>query len=399
MSSGPYNTAASYGSVTRALHWLTATLVLTEIPLGLFANSLPVSNDAELARVSFYFSLHKTLGVTIFFVALMRIIWALRQPRPAAMHPDRKFETFLATAVHWSLYLALVLVPLTGWISHAASSGFAPVWGPLGQNLSFVQKSDYTAQVFGNLHVLFGKVLAISLLLHLAGAVKHLLIDRDGTFARMWSGRPSGPDAAMPPNTTAPAIAALGAYTAAITLGLALTQFATAPSPPIPSSRLSDKGTSWFVQDGAIRITVRQLGSDVSGVFSDWTASIEFNPVSGTGTVDVTIAIASLSLGQVTANALGPEIFDARSHPTASFVAEIVPEDETFLANGELSLKGATVPLALPFSLRLQDGTAHMIGATTVDRRDFDIGDNYADENNVGFTVVISVELTAIRGG
>ena len=165
MSSGPLNTATSYGSVARVLHWLTALLILTEIPLGLIANRLPVSNDVELARAAQYFSLHKTVGVTIFAVALVRIAWALCQPRPAALHPERSIATFAASAVHWSLYLALVLVPLTGWISHAASTGFAPIWAPIGQTLPFVPKSEGVAQIVGSLHVLFGRVLAVSLLL------------------------------------------------------------------------------------------------------------------------------------------------------------------------------------------------------------------------------------------
>ena len=84
------NTARSYGSVERTLHWLTALLILTAIPLGLYASDLPYATGAELARKAQVFSLHKTVGVTAFFVALIRIVWALTQtptrpdpPRPA----------------------------------------------------------------------------------------------------------------------------------------------------------------------------------------------------------------------------------------------------------------------------------------------------------------------------
>lgn len=397
MSPGSYNTASTYGSVARAFHWLTALLILTEIPLGLYANRLPVSDGEALARAAFYFSAHKSLGVVIFVVALARIVWALRQPQPADQHPDRTVETLAASAVHWSLYLALVLVPLTGWLSHAASTGFAPIWGPIGQTLPLVPKSDATAHVFATLHVLFGKVLAVSILLHVAGALKHLLIDRDATFARMWSGKPSPAEANEAPKSIVAVLTALGAYTAAICVGLALGMFAPPVSSTVPTTRLPDRETGWAVQDGAIRITVRQLGSDVTGEFGDWSASIDFDPATGTGSVDVTIAIASLTLGQVTANALGTDFFDAQTHPTATFLADIAPDGQDFLATGQLTIKGSTVPVALPFSLQIEDNEARMTGTASVDRRDFGIGSNYSDESSVGFTVSIGIELLARR--
>ncbi|MBT8474330.1 MAG: cytochrome b/b6 domain-containing protein, partial [Alphaproteobacteria bacterium] len=132
------NTATRYGGVAKTFHWLTALLILTALPLGVIANGAPFETDAEIARKIWLFSLHKTVGVTAFFVALARIAWALTQPKPAALHPDRRFETRLAETVHWLLYASLVLVPLSGWLHHAAATGFAPIWWPFGQTLPFV---------------------------------------------------------------------------------------------------------------------------------------------------------------------------------------------------------------------------------------------------------------------
>ena len=69
--------ATTYGTVTKTFHWLTALFILTIIPLGAIANRLPYETDAQLALKAQLFSLHKTLGVIIFIVALARIIWAL----------------------------------------------------------------------------------------------------------------------------------------------------------------------------------------------------------------------------------------------------------------------------------------------------------------------------------
>ena len=74
------NTSTRYGAFSKSFHWLTALLILTLIPLGLFAKNLPYETQEELARKAWFFSLHKTLGVTVFFVAFLRILWALSQP-------------------------------------------------------------------------------------------------------------------------------------------------------------------------------------------------------------------------------------------------------------------------------------------------------------------------------
>ena len=121
------NTSQRYGSVTKTFHWLTALLILSLIGLGLFAEDLPYQTDAELARKAWFFSLHKTLGVLAFFVALMRILWAVSQPKPGLLNADKPMESFLAELVHWLLYGSLVIVPLSGWIGHAAASPSAQI--------------------------------------------------------------------------------------------------------------------------------------------------------------------------------------------------------------------------------------------------------------------------------
>lgn len=87
------NTAQRYGGVTKSFHWLTALMILTLIGLGLYAD-LPTATDAELAHKAWTFSLHKTLGVATFFVALARILWALSQLKPGLLHADRRAEAF-----------------------------------------------------------------------------------------------------------------------------------------------------------------------------------------------------------------------------------------------------------------------------------------------------------------
>jgi cytochrome b561 len=107
------NTLTSFGTVTRSFHWLTALVILTAMPLGLIANNLS-SGPESIALKAQLFSLHKTIGVVAFFLGVARILWASSQTRPVPLHPDRRLETLLAEAVHWLLYLSLVIVPLSG---------------------------------------------------------------------------------------------------------------------------------------------------------------------------------------------------------------------------------------------------------------------------------------------
>ena len=86
------NSKQRYGGVAKGFHWLTALLILTLIPLGLYAHQLPHDTAEQLARKAWLFSLHKTVGVTVFFTALLRILWAITQEKPRLLHPDRKLE-------------------------------------------------------------------------------------------------------------------------------------------------------------------------------------------------------------------------------------------------------------------------------------------------------------------
>lgn len=186
------NTADSYGSVTKAFHWLTVLLIIVLIPLGLVVHSMAenlrgpaigVTPD-YLMRTIWLFSFHKTLGVAVFFVALARVLWSILQPKPNPLS-NNTAQTMLADLVHWLLYGTLILTPLAGWAHHAATIGFSPIWWPFGQSLPLIPKSESLAATFAGLHVVMISLLCLSILLHIAGALKHQFVDHDATLRRM----------------------------------------------------------------------------------------------------------------------------------------------------------------------------------------------------------------------
>ena len=386
----------TYGTVTKVFHWLTAALILAIIPLGIIASDLGYDTNEQLAQKAYLFSWHKTLGVAVFFVALLRILWALGHAKPGPLHPERKAETLLAETIHWLLYAALVITPLTGWIAHAATTGFAPIWWPFGQSLPFVPKDDGVAHVFDSLHWVFGKVMIGALILHIAGALKHALIDRDATLRRMWFGTAPMPETA---HHRAPAAAPLlAAAIVAIGVGAAFALPKEEEAAP-QTAALEQVASDWSVQDGTLAISVTQFGNVVQGSFADWTAAIAFDPQAETdaGQVDVTVSIGSLTLGSVTDQAMGADFFNAAEFPTATFSAPITRTADGYVADGTLTLKGQTAPVTLPFTLTMDGDTATMQGSTTLDRMDYGIGGTMSDESNLGFGVVVDVALTARR--
>ncbi len=390
------NTDTRYGSVAKTFHWLTALLIFALIPTGIIANGMPFATPEELAEKARLFSIHKTLGVTLFTVAVLRILWALIQPKPAPLHPDRKGEQFLAATAHWLLYGSLVLVPLSGWVHHASTEGFAPILWPFGQNLPFVPKSEALAGVTASLHIIFERVLVVALFLHIVGALKHHFFDRDVTLKRMWFGTAEGGVAGVKPGKALPVAAALGAWVLALGIGASMGLFNGHESTS-QAVALAEVESDWQVESGTLSMTVNQLNSDVTGTFGDWTAAITFDEKAEgvMGDVEVTIAIPSLTLGSVTQEALKPEYFNADAHPTASFVAEISRAETGYLATGTLTIKDTAVPVQLPFDLAIDGDRAQMTGGLTVDRRDFGVGPE--SESSVKHPVVISVDLVATR--
>ena len=406
------NTPTTYGSVAKTFHWLTALLILAAIPLGIIANDLAhqVSNpdiavsETTVQWAATLFSAHKTIGLAVFFVALARILWAFGQSKPGLLNGDHKVEAWLAETVHWLLYGSLVAVPLTGWVHHAATTGFAPIWWPFGQNLPFVPKDAYVADLTGVLHYILQWILIGTIVLHIVGAFKHHVIDRDATLRRMLPGHSPGQPTETQPGHGLPVMTALALWAAILggagALGWLPLERAPMTETAATAPSLESVQGEWQVQNGTLEITVLQMGSDVTGSFADWTADISYSETPDAtgkhGEVTVVISIGSLTLGSVTDQAMGAEYFNAENFPTARFNADLIATDQGHVARGTLTIRDQSVPIEMPFDLTIDGGSATAQGRLSVDRRDFNVGSN--DTGSLGADVDIRFDLTANRG-
>ena len=179
-----HNTDECYGIVAQSLHWLVAALVFTQLSLGLYAASLPVS----LARLQ-WLSRHKSLGLAILALVLLRLAWRSlnRAPTPPNSIPD--WQRRAAAAIHWLLYALLVLAPLAGWM-HASAAGLSVNWFGLFQVPDLLPKEPELGEFLKVVHRSCVVLLAILLLCHVGGAVRHAVVLRDGVMHRMLPWQP-----------------------------------------------------------------------------------------------------------------------------------------------------------------------------------------------------------------
>jgi len=407
------NTDHSFGMVTKTLHWLMFLMVLTVIPLGLVAVDMAqelrnpdiVSTGDDFTRTFLLFSLHKSLGLTIFLTALVRILWALIQPKPGLLNADRPVEAFVAKTVHWLLYGSLLLVPLTGWLTHAATSGFAPIWWPFGQSLPFVPKDDALAITLAGVHMVLERVLVLSIFLHIIGALKHHFVDRDATLRRMLPGGRNIPPPPAQVQSRAPILVAVALWAAALGLGVGFGFIA--PWKAVPPSAMAQEpapveqaGSPWQVTDGQVQFTLTRLGAQFEGSFADWTANIHFTDdpdAQVLGRVEVTINIASLVLGAFSQQAMGPDYFDADFFPQASFSGDITRTETGYLATGPMTLRDTSLIIALPFDLTFAGASATMTGHIALNRLDFGVAAQIADDATLGWNVDVAIQLSATQ--
>jgi len=382
------NTKTRYGTVARTLHWAVAVLILAGFALGLWGKFTPrTAETVEMLKT--IYSAHKTIGIAVLGLAILRVIWAVTQPRPVPLHPERKLETFAAETAHWVLYAALFILPLSGWVMHAAEDGFAPIWWPFGQDLPFVPKSHVVAGQAATVHWAAGIVLGLTLAAHIAGAFKHALIDRDSTLARMCFGTEAGSISDSARHSVAASAAAV--IWAAV---VATAVFAVQPTGSTVAAPETADG-AWQVQEVDVAFPVTQFGSDVTGHFRSVLPDITFDPSTGTGAVRVVIDTGSLDLGSVTDQAQGAEFFDVAQFPQAVFEGAVAPSEGGYAATGTLTILGQTQDVALPFTLTAEGDAQRMTGQVALDRRDFGLGVGYGDESTVGFGVTVDVTVLA----
>jgi cytochrome b561 len=178
-------TAIRYSGVAIALHWLIAAAIVAQLAVGLWMVRAMQQLDSRMAAFQAY-QWHKSLGLTILVLSLARLGWRLAHPPPALPDTVTRFERIAARSVHWLLYALTIAIPLIGWAMVSASPLQIPTlifgwfqWPHLPWFSASVEPALKSAHRWAA-YLMIGL-----LVLHIAAALKHHFVNRDGVLRRM----------------------------------------------------------------------------------------------------------------------------------------------------------------------------------------------------------------------
>lgn len=173
------NTDLKYGSVSKFFHWLVFLLVLTLILVGFFWEN---AGDIRFTLIN----VHKLVGLLTMLIVVLRAIWMLSNRKPQIPNAKR-WEKIVEHCVHGMIYLALIGMPISGWIMVTAA-GRPPKL--LGQMFAMpgIPQSGELAGVAADVHLVLAWVLITLVSLHILAALKHHFVDKDIVLKRMLPG-------------------------------------------------------------------------------------------------------------------------------------------------------------------------------------------------------------------
>jgi cytochrome b561 len=176
--------AGRYTSVAIALHWAIAALVIAQVAWGWWMLGIPKQPPGPRVDA---FNLHKSVGLAILALMLVRIIWRIGH-RPPASPPLPAWQAAAARATHLLLYAALLVQPIAGYLG-SAWSGYPVKFFGLALP-AWAAKDAALKELMSGVHLATSWVIVVAVGLHVVAALKHAFIDRDGLLARMGIGRP-----------------------------------------------------------------------------------------------------------------------------------------------------------------------------------------------------------------
>jgi cytochrome b561 len=171
-----------YTPIARALHWVTAALVLTMMPIG-----IAMANANFGAAQDALYHVHRSIGALLIPIAIVRLLYRSGHPAPPLPIDVPAIQQFAAHATHWGLYALLIVQPLVGWI--ATSAYRAPVLFFWLFEIPPIWPEDraFSEKMFAA-HRFLGIAMALLICAHIAGALYHHFIRKDRVLVRMVSG-------------------------------------------------------------------------------------------------------------------------------------------------------------------------------------------------------------------
>jgi cytochrome b561 len=182
------NASRTYTATAKWLHWIMATLIIVASIIGIYAASLHYGIDAVHDKEKAgWITAHKQIATITLFLIVIRILWRVTHKPPEFLGMSPIMVKF-AHLGHFVLYALMLAVPISGWANSSAGGHPIPVaW--LFTIPGLIDKNPAVGPYLVTLHEYLGWTIVVVVLAHIAFALKHRLIDRDGTMESMLPGR------------------------------------------------------------------------------------------------------------------------------------------------------------------------------------------------------------------
>jgi cytochrome b561 len=175
------NTRASYGSVSKFLHWLIFLLILGLLVMGYLMDDI-----ADKAFRAVVMNIHKLIGLVVLLLVIVRIIWSFINVKPGLSSMTSRAEKWAEKSVHYLLYAVMLMMPISGWIM--ASAKHPPMLGRISLGLPVPQTKALKDLAF-DFHYWIAVVIIVLVSVHVLAALYHHFRKKDDVLRRMWPGK------------------------------------------------------------------------------------------------------------------------------------------------------------------------------------------------------------------
>lgn len=434
--------SARYNNIAVLLHWLIAAAIIFQLGLG-----WRMGDEPKGAGAYALFQLHKSIGFSILFLSVFRVVWRLTHKAPELPNTMPQWEQWAAKLAHLAFYGIMLGLPLTGWLLVSASSTNIPtvLFGVVPfPHLPFIP--TLAADIKHQLHELAEishALLAVGtlalLLLHIGAVLKHQLMVKDSVFSHMAVGAKAGwgewrlwlilasvPMVFMSAWWYPTPKSAVSVVQQDTILAEELTPIEEEITPTVESPAIDTSKNEAVKTDTPPQTVVEQTpkniepvvwqvnakksrlgfvsswsGEPVLGEFSDWQANIVFaeNALEKSH-IEVKVNLAKVSTGDSQRDEALPtaDWFNAEQYPQAIFKSNkiISKGKQRYQAQGTLSLKNVSQKVTLDFVLNVKDKLAKAQGTAQLDRTVFGVGQGeWAATDSIPAVVKVQFKLEA----
>ena len=403
-----------YTAVAIVLHWAIAAAILSNLLIGWRMKSA-IGDSATQARAIAAFQLHKSIGLTVLLLTVLRVLWRFTHKPPPLPAGMAWWERVAAKATHWAFYILMLLVPLSGWayVSSQWADGkplnVPTLWFGLfhvSHMFDARAMTDAARAAVSNrsaaVHYYLAWSMAGLLVLHVGAALKHHFRNRDRVLSQMLPVLPP-PDGAVGPKDAPARLAILRTGAGMIVIALAALGYvlwrgpATSATGAVAAGTLTSATGAWVLDPtSSIGFSGTHAGNEFHGKFTRWSADIRYNPAAPeNSTITAKIETGSAADGVPLHEETMPqtEWFDVAKYPSAEFKTTKISADGPI--EGTLTIKDRQLPVT-GLKAIVEKGLLHINGKFDIARKDADLGqESDAGGEYVSLKIGVDVNVTA----